>query len=119
MSQKWPEDYLVAPSYGQKRAQKRPDWVSAQFQAKFGPIMTDFGQLTKKKRSIAQNVRNGLPVLPSQRFSGNSPVAPSYGQNTDDQGGVQIQMAVRIYNRGQRTRPTLSPDRIPESADQP
>ena len=48
MSQKFPENSPVAPSYGQKRAQKRPDWVSAQFQAKFGPILTDFGPTTKK-----------------------------------------------------------------------
>ena len=48
MSPKFPEDFPVAPSYGQKRAQKRPDWVSAQFQAKFGPILTDFGPTTKK-----------------------------------------------------------------------
>ena len=48
MSQKIPENFPVAPSYSQKRAQKRPDWVSAQFQAKFGPILTDFGPTTKK-----------------------------------------------------------------------
>ena len=65
----------VAPSYGQTRAQKRPDWVSAQFQAKFGPILTDFGPTTKKSLSIAQNVRNGLPVPRCQNFPENSAVA--------------------------------------------
>ena len=89
MSQKFREKSPVAPSYGQKRAQKRPDWVSAQFQAKFGPILTDFGPTTKKNRSIAQNVRNGLPVPMSQKIPENSPVAPSYGPNTADQGGVE------------------------------
>ena len=42
MSQEFPKNSPLAPSYGQRRAQKRPDWVSAQSQAKFGPILTAF-----------------------------------------------------------------------------
>ena len=36
----------------------------------------------QKNRTIAQNVRNSLPVPMRQKIPENSPVAPSYGQNS-------------------------------------
>ena len=74
-------------------AELRPKTCPKEARLGFGPVSGQvwpnsdrFWPDDKKNRSIAQNVRNGLPVPMSQKFPENSPVAPSYGPNTADQG---------------------------------